>query len=54
MQKITKKEIAEKIRIITEDWDFYKDSMGEMAALEVACQQHGVDSDWYFENMSEG
>lgn len=41
----------DKIKRITESWGELEEIMGEMAALEVACQEEGVDSEWYFENL---
>jgi hypothetical protein len=38
---------------ITIDWNDLEDDMGENAALEVACSQHGKTSSWYYDNMFE-
>lgn len=36
---------------INKTWCELEESMGEMAALEVACEQHGKDSDWFYGNI---
>ncbi len=46
-------EVQQKLFEITKAWNEYEDSMGEQAALELACQEQGTDSDWYYENMVE-
>ena len=38
---------------ITDDWDELQEDMGEMAALEVACQMNGVpNSQWYWDSIA--
>lgn len=41
-----------KMEKISREWGELENSMGEMAALEVACENNGVDSDWYWDNIS--
>jgi hypothetical protein len=43
--------IQRKLFDITVEWNDLEDDMGEQAALEVACSQNGVDSDWYYDNF---
>ena len=38
---------------ITLEWNELEDTMGENAALEVACQQHGKSSQWYYDKMMD-
>lgn len=44
--------IQQKLVNITLAWEDYEEDMGENAALEVACQEEGVDSDWYYNNFA--
>lgn len=34
-------------------WCDYEDNMGENAALEVACQEEGVTSQWFYDNVPD-
>lgn len=36
---------------INQTWCELEDHMGEFAALEVACEQHGKTSDWFYDNI---
>lgn len=44
-------ELQKKLFDITLDWNKNEETMGENAALEVACGQHGVTSQWYYDNF---
>lgn len=46
-------DVIEKVVSITNDWNELEEDMGEMAALEVACQQYSVDSAWYFDQYGK-
>lgn len=49
--KNKQREVIETLRVITEDWGDMSETMGEMAALEVVCQQNGVTSEWYYDHV---
>lgn len=37
---------------ITLDWNENEETMGENAALEVACEMNKTNSQWYYDNMA--
>lgn len=43
--------LAKKLAEINILWCEYEKNMGENAALAVACEQHGVDSQWFYDNL---
>lgn len=48
---MSNKQIIDLLVDITLDWNDLEDDMGENAALEVACSQHGKTSGWYYDHV---
>jgi len=52
MAKRNKEATIQKLFEITKEWNELENSMGENAALEVACETNNTTSDWYYSQMS--
>lgn len=45
--------IQKKLISINVSWCELEETMGENAALEVACDQHSVSSQWFYDNFAD-
>ena len=53
MSNLEEAVIIQKLADINIAWCENEKSMAEFAALEVACENHGVDSQWFYDSLND-
>ena len=50
MKKLTEEQKKDLLKTILQEWEENEEHMSEYAALAVACEENGVDSQWFWDN----